>query len=32
MDRVRSEVVHRRVGIEREFASRVDQGVMRWEK
>ena len=30
MDRVRNEEVHRRVGIERELASRADQRVLRW--
>ena len=30
MDRVRNEEVHRRAGIEREFASRADQRVWRW--
>ena len=30
MDRVRNEEVRRRVGIERELASYVDQGVLRW--
>ena len=30
MDRVRNEEVHRRAGIERELASRVDQRVLRW--
>ena len=30
MDRVRNEEVRRRAGIEREFASRVDQRVLRW--
>ena len=30
MDRVRSEEVHRRAGIERELASRADQRVLRW--
>ena len=30
MDRVRNEEVHRRAGIEREFASRADQRVLRW--
>ena len=30
MDRVRNEDVRRRAGIEREFASRVDQRVFRW--
>ena len=30
MDRVRNEEVHRRAGIERKFASRVDQKVLRW--
>ena len=30
IDRVRNEEVHGRVGIEREFASRADQRVLRW--
>ena len=30
MDRVRSEKVRRRAGIERELASRADQRVLRW--
>ena len=30
MDRVRNEEVRRRTGIERELASRADQGVLRW--
>ena len=30
MDGVRNEVVRRRAGIERELASGVDQGVLRW--
>ena len=30
LDGVRNEVVCKRVGIEREFASRVDQRVLRW--
>ena len=30
MDRVRNEEVRRRVGIERELASRADQSVLRW--
>ena len=30
MDRVRNEEVRRRAGIEREFASRTGQGVLRW--
>ena len=30
MDRVRNEEVHRRAGIERELANRVDQRVLRW--
>ena len=30
MDRVRNEEVRRRAGIERELASRADQGVLRW--
>ena len=30
MDRIRSEEVHRRAGIERELASRADQIVLRW--
>ena len=30
MDRVRNEEVHRRVGIERELASRADLRVLRW--
>ena len=30
MDRVRNEEVRRRAGIEREFASRADQRVLRW--
>ena len=30
MDRVRNEKVHRTAGIERELASRADQGVLRW--
>ena len=30
MDRVRNEEVRRRVGIERELASRADQRVLRW--
>ena len=30
MDRVRNEEVRRRAGIEREFASRADQRVVRW--
>ena len=30
MDRVRTEEVRRRAGIEREFASRADQRVLRW--
>ena len=30
MDRVRNKVVGRRTGIEREFASRADQRVLRW--
>ena len=29
MDGVRNEVVHRRAGIEREFASRADQRVLK---
>ena len=29
-DRVRNEEVHRRVGIDRKLASRVDQRVLRW--
>ena len=29
-DRVRNEEVHRKAGIERELASRVDQRVLRW--
>ena len=30
MDRVRNEEVHRRAGIERELASKVDQRVLKW--
>ena len=30
MDRVKNEEVRRRAGIEREFASRADQRVLRW--
>ena len=30
MDRVRNEEVRRRAGIEKELASRADQGVLRW--
>ena len=30
IDRVRNEAVRRRAGIERELASRADQGVLRW--
>ena len=30
MDRVRNEEVPRRAGIERKFASRADQSVLRW--
>ena len=30
MDRVRNEEVRRRAGIERELATRADQGVLRW--
>ena len=30
MDRVRNKEVHRRVGIDRELASRADQRVLRW--
>ena len=30
MDKVRNEEVRRRVGIERELASRADQRVLRW--